>query len=181
MRCEEAGFKQKLYQQCFLQVLLGAPFLIADPVSYLVGSFNLGRVFLFEWTVNWRFLPEEIFVHPAFHISLLFLHICLLALFANPWYRYGNTETLSKHLQVKLNCVLTYRFMTNFAKLQPTGVGIVSQLFLLPLFTANMIGIAVSRSLHYQFYVWYFHSLPYLLWSTSYSVWLRYIILLMKF
>nr|SVE86082.1 EOG090X04XE [Daphnia similis]SVE86711.1 EOG090X04XE [Daphnia similis]SVE87338.1 EOG090X04XE [Daphnia similis]SVE87964.1 EOG090X04XE [Daphnia similis] len=138
-----------------LQIVLGAPFLLTNPVAYLVGSFNLGRVFLFEWTVNWRFLPEEIFIHPGFHITLLLLHVVLLAIFAKPWFRY----------------------MKSFAKLQPTGVGMVSQLFLLPLFTANLIGVAFSRSLHYQFYVWYFHTLPYLLWSTPYSIWLRLCIL----
>ena len=42
-----------------------------------------------------------------------------------------------------------------------------------PLFVANMIGISFSRSLHYQFYVWYFHTLPYLLWSTHLPVVLR--------
>jgi len=44
---------------------------------------------------------------------------------------------------------------------------------LLMLFTSNFIGMMFSRSLHYQFYVWYFHTLPWLLWQTAAPVPLR--------
>jgi len=64
---------------------------------------------------------------------------------------------------------------------QPERYGIhfdqCTQLALLPFFVCNFIGVACARSLHYQFYVWYFHSLPYLVWSTPYSLGVRYLIL----
>jgi ALG3 protein len=43
------------------------------------------------------------------------------------------------------------------AKLSP--VYIISTLLV-----SNYIGICFARTLHYQFYAWYFHSLPFLLW-----------------
>lgn len=36
------------------QLVLGAPFLLAHPVSYLRKAFELDRVFFYKWTVNWK-------------------------------------------------------------------------------------------------------------------------------
>ncbi|VDK30420.1 unnamed protein product, partial [Anisakis simplex] len=58
------------------------PFLMYDPVAYIRRSFDLGRVFLFKWTVNWRFLPEEVFLDKRFHLMLLGAHAVLLMVFA---------------------------------------------------------------------------------------------------
>ena len=41
-----------------MQVVLGAPFLVAAPASYVRKAFELSRVFLHKWTVNLHFLPE---------------------------------------------------------------------------------------------------------------------------
>ncbi|PIO75065.1 ALG3 protein [Teladorsagia circumcincta] len=60
------------------KVYVGLPFLIHDPISYIRRSFDLGRVFLFKWTVNWRFLPEEIFLSPRLHLALLSFHLVVL-------------------------------------------------------------------------------------------------------
>lgn len=52
-----------------------------------------------------------------------------------------------------------------------------TQLAVLPIFLANFIGIICARSLHYQFYVWYFHSLPYLAWFTEFDVKVKLLLL----
>ncbi len=31
----------------------------------------------------------------------------------------------------------------------------------------NFVGIMLSRSVHYEFYAWYFHTLPFLVWSST--------------
>lgn len=82
--------------------MLGWPFLEHNWQSYLNGAFDLGRVFTFTWTVgtssfvhdgafthadvppsqvNWKFLPEEIFVSKELALVLLHCNSLASALF----------------------------------------------------------------------------------------------------
>ncbi|WKX92896.1 hypothetical protein Q1695_010712 [Nippostrongylus brasiliensis] len=135
-----------------LQIAVGLPFLLHDPIAYVRRSFDLGRVFLYKWTVNWRFLPEEIFLSTRFHLMLLLCHLLVLAVFGyHLWFRShgGLKGSLSK-----------------FFNGMRTKINVAETLF--ALFSANLIGISFARSLHYQFYSWYYHQLPFLLfWNSS--------------
>lgn len=64
-----------------IQGLLATPFLAAYPRSYLQNAFDLSRVFLYKWTVNWRFVDEETFLSPTFAKSLLLAHVVTLIIF----------------------------------------------------------------------------------------------------
>ena len=44
--------------------------------SYFTSAFDLSRQFLYEWTVNWRFIPENVFLSKEFSNNLLFFHVC---------------------------------------------------------------------------------------------------------
>ncbi len=130
------------------QILLAVPFLLENPYNYLKGAFDLGRVFLHKWTVNYRFLPQDIFVSQSFHLGLLVAHVLLLTFAAWPfWQLLKGYAKLNQEPEQKPKWAI--------------------QLLLLPMFMSNFIGIAAARSLHYQFYIWYYHQLSYLLWCTS--------------
>ena len=139
----------------FFQVVLALPFLASHPLNYVIGAFNLGRVFLFQWTVNWRFLPEEIFLARWFHLLLLAGQLATLYYCQNNW----------------------QQLLSSYAKLRRVPVPYCCQLLVLPLFMSNFIGVMFARSLHYQFYVWYYHSLHYLAWITPFPVKIRLLIL----
>ncbi|KAF5282855.1 hypothetical protein FQA39_LY17476, partial [Lamprigera yunnana] len=147
-----------------IQLILGIPFILTNCTSYLISSFDFGRVFEHKWTVNYRFLTIDVFKSSHFHLSLLVTHICLLVLFTPPIKRY-----LSSY--AKLNCVKTDLF--NKKKQSTSKFKLIKfdrnvQLFVLPFFVTNLIGVICARSLHYQFYCWYFHSLVYLAFSTTF-------------
>ncbi|XP_026669299.1 lethal(2)neighbour of Tid protein [Ceratina calcarata] len=152
-----------------IQVALGLPFLLDNPLAYIKGAFNFGRVFEFKWTVNWRFLPEHIFISPYFHVSLLLLHILTLIYFVPICIKYMKSYAKLKYVGESLQPQLR--------KKEKIDMSTVSQLFIFPMFATNFIGITFSRSLHYQFYIWYYHTLPYLIWCTDYKTVIKLTIL----
>ncbi|XP_003705821.2 alg3, alpha-1,3- mannosyltransferase [Megachile rotundata] len=152
-----------------IQLILGLPFLLNNPLAYIIGAFNFGRVFEFKWTVNWRFLSENIFVHPYFHILLLVLHILTIIYFVPTWIKYMKSYAKLKYIEENVQLQLK--------KKEKVDMSNMSQLFIFPFFAANFIGIVFSRSLHYQFYIWYYHTLPYIAWCTDYKTVIKLTIL----
>ncbi|EKM83063.1 hypothetical protein AGABI1DRAFT_118456 [Agaricus bisporus var. burnettii JB137-S8] len=151
-----------------IQALLASPFISEDPWSYLKGAFDLGRVFLYKWTVNWRFVDEGTFLNPTFALSLLVGHISVLVAFGLfKWCKLdgGVWKVLDRGL----------RRPRHPAGLAPTTPDYTATV----LFTSNLIGILFARSLHYQFYSWYSMQIPFLAWRTRYPIILKLALLLM--
>lgn len=67
------------------QALIAWPFLVAYPREYLRSAFDLSRQFLYKWTVNWRFLPEDVFLSTSFARTLLLAHVAVLVIFGFRW------------------------------------------------------------------------------------------------
>ncbi|KAL1944589.1 hypothetical protein VTO73DRAFT_3019 [Trametes versicolor] len=149
------------------QLVIGAPFLLQYPWSYLKNSYEFSRVFLFKWTVNWRFLGEDLFLDSSWAKSLLVAHVTTLVLFGLfKWCRSdgGVWQVLDRGL----------RRPTRAPSLAPLTADYVTTV----LYTSNLIGILFARSLHYQFYSWYAMQLPFLAWRTRYPLPVRVALLL---
>ncbi|KAL7435075.1 hypothetical protein ACHAXM_004430 [Skeletonema potamos] len=146
------GTMQHLSICASIQLILGWPFLTTYPISYIKKAFEFDRVFFFEWTVNWKFLPEEVFTSKPWTFVLLACHLGVLGALANKWLKSsGDTRKLMRW--EKCN--------TNNIRLSPEYV-------IYTMFVSNFVGIVFARTLHYQFYCWYFYSLPMLLWLTTF-------------
>eukprot|EP00871_Galdieria_phlegrea_P004389 jgi/Galph1/4951/GphlegSOOS_G3631.1 len=149
-----------------VQLGIGAPFLLEYPMSYILKAFEFHRVFLYQWTVNWKFLPEKVFVSPYWSICLLLAHIIVLLV----WWRRIVRMLINKihHFQ-KASSV----FSKTESQDKPNHEKFWRRLVVTILFHCQFIGIAFGRSIHYQFYAWYFHSLPWILRSLGINSYIR--------
>ncbi|KAI5455369.1 dolichyl-P-Man:Man(5)GlcNAc(2)-PP-dolichol alpha-1,3-mannosyltransferase [Naganishia albida] len=150
-----------------IQLLLPAPFFLASRASaaqYFSSAFDLGREFTFKWSVNWRWLGEPRFASDELKWGLLGSHLLALLVFAGfKWSAPVPGGTLTV-LDRGLSSIQGLRRA-------PLPQGPESGLHIpFVLFTSNMLGILFARSLHYQFFSWYAHQLPFLLWLTRWPL-----------
>jgi hypothetical protein len=64
-----------------VQMVLASRFLQHNAWAYLRSAFDFGRIFLYKWTVNWRFVDEEVFLSRQWALGLLVGHASTLILF----------------------------------------------------------------------------------------------------
>ncbi|ORY62895.1 Dolichyl-P-Man:Man(5)GlcNAc(2)-PP-dolichyl mannosyltransferase [Pseudomassariella vexata] len=146
-----------------IQVAIANPFLRGNASGYLSRAFELSRQFLFKWTVNWRFVGEEVFLSRPFALGLLGLHAAVLAGFlAQKW-----LKPARKPLFAIISPIL--RFQSPFSPQEEPMVAsqITPQFVTTTMLSANVIGLLFARSLHYQFYSYLAWSTPYLLWRSG--------------
>ncbi|KAF8387838.1 hypothetical protein HHK36_026499 [Tetracentron sinense] len=175
------GVISALIGAALVQILLGLPFLLSHPIAYISRAFNLGRVFIHFWSVNFKFVPEEVFVSKEFAFTLLIVHLILLTAFAH--YKWCKNEgglvhfLHSRFVSLKLRNAVSSSFSLNqFYNHNSTLKNLSKEHIVTAMFVGNFIGIVCARSLHYQFYSWYFYSLPFLLWKTPFPTPLRLIL-----
>jgi len=150
--------------------LIGYPFLTANPQGYLSRAFEFSRQFLFEWTVNWRFIGEEMFLSRPFSTALLATHATLLCIFLTTrWMKPAGVSAVDAAKQL----------------LDPPSAAVQAQIarrvtpdfVLTTTLSAMIVGCLCARSLHYQFYAYIAWSTPFLLWRSGmhpilvYTIW----------
>lgn len=172
------GVLSALSAAALVQGLFGFPFLIAYPFEYLSKAFDLGRVFIHFWSVNFKFVPELVFTSKVFAFALLATQLLLLFFFAQSrWCRHEGGILPAVGLQCPnveyKHTAFIRRLYSNVFFDNSRSRTLEAEHITTVMFVGNFIGIICARSLHYQFYSWYFYSLPFLLWKTPFPTPLR--------
>lgn len=143
-----------------VHILMGLPFFGQDAdtgLSYFYRSFELGRQFLYKWTVNWRFVDEETFLSRPFAITLLLIHLSLLLLFFQTKWVKPSSSNLVEFVKKYTGGMREVEERSISKKITPTFV-------MDTLLGSMIIGMLCARSLHYQFFAYTAWATPYLLW-----------------
>ncbi len=97
-----------------------------------------------------QFLSEETFLSKPLAVILLAFHLGTLAYFCFKWLKSARAQSQP--------CLFIGK---------PLSADYVAYTMIV----SNIVGVVSARTLHYQFYSWYFHALPLFLWiSPTYHV-----------
>ena len=146
-------------------LIIGYPFISVNAASYFGKTFDFSREFLYFETLNWQFLPEEIFHSKTFYKILMIAHLSLLLIFL-----------LFKWEKISINIFKDLRLNDWSSDMKVVSM---NKIFIVRvMFICNLIGVLCFRSLHYQFIIWFFASLPFLTWQTRLNDFVKVISLL---
>ncbi|CAD7968948.1 unnamed protein product [Amoebophrya sp. A120] len=163
-----------------IQLILAVPFLLANPKAYIHRSFDLSREFFYKWTVNWRFLPEEVFLSKLWAVWLLVCtfggwFLVVRKVYLSSWgdsrtSRSTSTSTTKTVLDDdKRNANDSEMMNGNGTQQQAAATETSSDCretkLVKAMLWSNFAGIVFARTIHYQFYLWYVWSLPFLVFD----------------
>ena len=167
------GSLRLLWLMAQVQIAIAVPFMGKNALGYFGRAFELSRQFKYEWTVNWRMVPEDIFLSRGFALALLAGHVTVLLAFIVTRYIQPTKRSLFAILPPIL------RGRSPFTEHEETVISsrVTPQFIMMTMLSANVIGLLFARSLHYQFYAYVAWTTPYLVWriqpnaATVWSFW----------
>jgi alpha-1,3-mannosyltransferase len=116
---------------------------------------------MYKWTVNWRFVPEDVFLSRPFALSLLTVHVGLLYWFIHTrWMKPSGRQP--RHLWRMIRGGTSDREQDQISR------RVTPSFIMTTMLTATAIGMLCARSLHYQFYAYIAWSTPFLLWKAGF-------------
>lgn len=160
-----------------VQLVTGLPFLAHDYEAYLTKGFELGRVFTQRWSVNYQFLDNALFVDPNLGLALLGATVGAWVLL---WRMRWAKRTYLTRAEARVLRPAIADTVPAPAEASGTGADAeeeeeqaVFAATVVTFFEANLVGVMFARSLHYQFYTWFYHTVPFVLAATTYPRLLR--------
>ena len=201
-----------------VQAALGAPFLCAHPVSYVLGAFGGFGDLNQKWSVNWQFLPREVFHSKALTLALLVAHLTLLVVFTLTHWTAAERSVHRAAAGPPAPLRVSWSARGSDDRGNGDGGGdrgssdgradhaagesgrprdggggggggggdggdgdgdgdgdgeshlareLAPEHIAYVMLTCNFVAVCCMRSLHFQFYTWYYHAMPLLLWYAS--------------
>ena len=144
-----------------IQILVAYPFMIDYAEEYLTTTFKFDRKFSVNSSINYNWILFSPFFHSTYFTTpLLVFHVGLLLYFLFvKWLPMCDMNNQFSFISIFKKLKLwPLKCWPNF---EPENAYHIAEVF----FTWNFIGVACSRTIHQQFLIWYWFSIPFLMYE----------------